>query len=264
MKSKNEDKIRRPIIYITTPNTITGKEKINSQAEENESVDLSLISCDRSQISNTNTLKNDIINPSARTTVNVYKISSSNAESKFKEYIEKEKYDLLKYKHDKLKEKYHNIRRQEKNWRTSYFEILKESIEYDETLKNLIEENRIHQEYIISLENKINRLLKSCNRISENFHNNLIQIKNIEIINPINNISNTILKNYNDIVNDYKQQIDILAEEKENLSTNLSISRHQQLQFTLKLEQIQNRILFLEQARMEDIKILQNLKNLTP
>jgi hypothetical protein len=260
--------IHKPFIYINTSQT--GKDINNTNTEENESVDFSINSYDGSHRSNTNTFRNEINNPTASKTINVYKISTSNVESKFKEYVEKEKYDVLKLKYDQLKEKYNKMRRQEKNWRSSYFDVLKESIHFDETLKNLIEENRIHQEYIISLENKLNRLLNSSNRITENFHNNIRQLKIIDFTNPgtnvninNNNISNTLLKNYNEIINDYKQQIEILAEEKENLSTNMSISRHQQLQNTLKLEEMQNRILFMEQARLEDIKILQNVKKET-
>jgi len=75
--------------------------------------------------------------------------------------------------YEKLKMKYKECRSRERNWRNSYFDLLNESITFDETIKNLIEENRIHQEYIISLENKLSRVLITCNNITSNFHRSL-------------------------------------------------------------------------------------------
>jgi len=51
--------------------------------------------------------------------------------------------------------------------------------------------------------------------------------------------------------------LEILSEEKESLNTNLSISRHQHLQTTMKIENLQTRLYNLEQARIEDMKNLE-------
>lgn len=79
----------------------------------------------------------------------------------------------LKEKYRKLKENSEISIKREENWRKNYFCLLENSIQFEETIKNLIEENRIHQEYIISLENKLNKVLKNCSLITENFHNSL-------------------------------------------------------------------------------------------
>ena len=162
-------------------------------------------------------------------------------------------------KYIRLKEKYHESQNAEQHWRSSYFNLLNDSLSYEETIKSLIEENRIHQEYIISLENRLDKLLASCNNITHNFHNSLFKNLN-SFNNPSNeNISNLFIKNYNEVLHDYKKQLEILAEEKDSLSTNLSITRHQQLQCTLKLEDAQTRLYNIERARMEDLKVLENL-----
>jgi hypothetical protein len=156
-----------------------------------------------------------------------------------------------------LKEKYQKSKKEAKHWRSSFFNLLNNSISYDDTIKSLLEENRIHQEYIINVENKIDKLLSSCNSITNNFHNSLFKtLNNLNISNE--NISNLFIKNYNEVLNDYKKQLEIIADEKENLSTNLSIARHQQLQCTIKLEESQTRLYNLERARLEDLKILES------
>lgn len=192
------------------------------------------------------------------------------------------KYKNLEEKYNKLKEKYHLMKSAEKNWRNSYFTLLKDSFPFEETIKNLLEENRIHQEYIINLENKLNKLFATCSNITNNFHNsmskNLPMLQSLSAINseismenPVinfNSNSNTnaniyqsFMKNYSEVMSDYKKQLEILAEEKDSLSTNLSISRHQQLQCSLKLENLQTRVVNLEQARMEDLKVIEAIKN---
>lgn len=60
------------------------------------------------------------------------------------------------------------------------------------------------------------------------------------------------MRNMNDVLNDYKRQLEILAEQKESLSTSLSISRHQQLQITMKLEVLQSRLYNLERSQLEE------------
>lgn len=183
----------------------------------------------------------------------------------------------LQMKYLKLKDKLLDKTREADNWRNSYFNLLKDSINFDECIKTLYEENRIHIEYIISLENKLNKLLVTCNNITNNFHNNLYKNMNLNNSNDIvntttnfnsNNNSNNnpninqiFLKNYNEILNDYKRQLEILAEEKESLHTNLSIARHSQLQYAMRIEEMQTRIYTLEQSRIEDIKTIENSRN---
>jgi hypothetical protein len=98
--------------------------------------------------------------------------------------------------------------------------------------------------------------------IPSNSGNNLIlnSSYNNDNTKDTNNLSNLFMKNYNEVLNDYKKQLEILAEEKDNLSTNLSITRHQQLQTSMKIEALQTRVFNLEGARLEDMKILENLK----
>lgn len=267
IKNMKEDKLSGQIEKIenreTSKKIQNNKNIINTNLsndiDDSQSVNFSIHSTYFNNYDKTQTYSNNQHNSS----LIKYKINPSNKkESKkgYKEYVEKEEYLELKFKQKELKEKYKKLFNQEINWRSSYFNLLKDSIQYDEAIKNLIEENRIHQEYIISLENKLNKILTSCNNITSSFHNNLMQLSNLDTT-ANNNLSNTLLKNYNEIINDYKQQIEILAEEKENLSTSLSITRHQQLQNTMKLEGMQKRILFMEQARLEDMKILQNNKD---
>jgi hypothetical protein len=195
-----------------------------------------------------------------------------------------QKFYKLKEKYKVMKAKLEVTQNAEKNWRTSYFNLLKDSLNWEETIKNLMEENRIHQEYIISLENKLNKLLVSCNNITNNFHKSLnlanlcgsnqglnynYNTNNSQVMNQFqsfrsgyneNMSPNYENLNFEQILNDYKKQLEILAEEKENLNTNLSISRHQQLQCSIKLENLQTRLFNLEQARLEDLKILEKLK----
>jgi hypothetical protein len=174
------------------------------------------------------------------------------------------------------------------NNRRSYFNLLKDSLTWEETIKNLMEENRIHQEYIISIENKLNKLLVSCNNITNSFHKSLnianlyasnqginlnynynTNTNNSQAFNQFQsfrsgnneNISPNENLNFEQILNDYKKQLEILSDEKENLYTNLSISRHQQLQSSLKLENLQTRLFNIEQARLEDLKFFEKIKN---
>ncbi len=72
-----------------------------------------------------------------------------------------------------LEKKLEDCEKKEKKWRLLYFNLLNDSICFEETIKNLLEENRIHQEYIISLEVKLNKLLVTCNNITTNFHNSI-------------------------------------------------------------------------------------------
>ena len=160
-------------------------------------------------------------------------------------------YMNLEYKYNKLKEKYRISKRDANSWRESYFNLLSDSLIFDETIKTLYEENRIHQEYIINLENKINKILQSCNNITNNFHSNL----NLNIDTSTTSLNNTYIKNFNEILNDYKKQLDILADEKDQLNTNLSVSRHQQLQTTMRLEELQDRIYRIEKARYDELKL---------
>jgi hypothetical protein len=194
-------------------------------------------------------------------------ISQIKSKTKFSNF-EESPYQLLENKFNNLKEKYNNVKKDASHWRNSYFNLLKDSICFDETIKNLYEENRIHLEFIISLENKINKLLVSCNNITNNFHQNIQKSINLENINlPINtsnsgnnnSFNNSYIKNFNEVLNDYKKQLEILADEKDNLNTNLSISRHQQLQSSIKLEELQDRVYRIEQSRYDDLKALQNL-----
>jgi hypothetical protein len=170
----------------------------------------------------------------------------------------------LKEKYQQTKDTLEQVQKSEEKWRRLYFTILEDSILYEETIKNLIEENRIHQEYIINLENKLNKVIVSCNIITDNFHNNLSQAicgnsNNIHLNSHIGSSSSGNdftfqMKNIHEVMNDYKRQLEILAEEKESLSTNLSISRHQQLQLTMKLEVMQTRLYNFERSQMEDWK----------
>lgn len=203
------------------------------------------------------------------------------------DYNIKERLELaqgLNVKYNKLKQKYRKERDAATHWRKSYNNLLKYSITFDETIKTLIEENRIHQEYIINLEKKNSRILNTCNNITNDFHTNLFfninnfnNTININNVNPnSNNLSNysgvnyntnsdsfikLFQKNFNEIINDYKKQIDLLSEEKDSLFSNLSLSRHQHLQMTLKMEEIQNRIFYLDKLRLEDLQNLYNTDN---
>jgi hypothetical protein len=171
-------------------------------------------------------------------------------------------YQQLENKYNKLREKYDSVKKHAAHWRGSYFNLLKDSLVFDESIKTLYEENRIHLEYIISLESKISKLLVSCNNITNNFHQNLCKSLNMNEINIQTSSSNAsmnnvYIKNFNEVLNDYKKQLEILAEEKDSLNTNLSISRHQQLQYSLRMEELQDRLYRIEQARHEDLRALQ-------
>jgi hypothetical protein len=202
-------------------------------------------------------------------TVNVSNIKSEthnkSTKNKFTSF-EETPYQYLENKFNNLKEKYNIIKKEAVHWRSSYFNLLKDSLVFDETIKTLYEENRIHLEYIISLENKLNKLLDSCNNITNNFHQNICKSINMGEINIQTNssvtsntsINNAYIKNFNEVLNDYKKQLEILADEKDNLNTNLSISRHQQLQYSLRLEELQDRLYRVEQARHEELKISQS------
>jgi hypothetical protein len=199
-----------------------------------------------------------------------------------------QKFYKLKEKYKVMKAKLEVTQNAEKNWRRSYFNLLKDSLTWEETIKNLMEENRIHQEYIISIENKLNKLLVSCNNITNSFHKSLnianlyasnqginlnynynTNTNNSQAFNQFQsfrsgnneNISPNENLNFEQILNDYKKQLEILSDEKENLYTNLSISRHQQLQSSLKLENLQTRLFNIEQARLEDLKFFEKIKN---
>ncbi len=136
---------------------------------------------------------------------------------------------------------------------------------FDDTIKNLIEENRIHQEYIINLEKKNQKIMSSCSNITSDFHNNLFfnlnNLNSLVINNNNDSVNKLISKNFNELLNDYKKQLDLLSEEKDSLFSNLSLSRHQHLQMTLKMEEIQNRIFHLEKLRSDDLIFLNKNNN---
>lgn len=117
----------------------------------------------------------------------------------------------------------------ELDYRKMYYDLLKDSLKYEDTIKQLFEENRIHQEYIISLEDKSSRILDRCTSMANAFHRNLK--------NPIQT----------DILKEYKQQIDILSDEKENIKSILSLTRHQNLQNTIRIEEMQSRIISMQE-----------------
>ena len=153
-----------------------------------------------------------------------------------------------------LDSEYYNENETIEFWKNMCFSMIKDSIQYENTILNLFEENRIYQEYVVSLEDKISKILIKTNNITSDYHKHLNYLNNI--INELNqSIKNkdsiTLELNRNDIINqeiivlkntinDYKSQLDILAEEKETLTSNLSLSRHQCIQATIKLEEIQN------------------------
>lgn len=194
-----------------------------------------------------------------------------------------EKHQILQQKYNTLKDKFKERCEVSEYWRRNYFNLLKDSLIFEETIMQLTEENRIHLEYIISLENKINKILQVTNNITNSFHQNLMNFLrndnnsqgfNINTTNLMTNnnndlnhsnisnnknigLNNAYYKNFTETLNDYKKQLEILAEEKETLNTNLSISRHQQLQVNLKVEELQARVVNLEKARFQDLKILE-------
>ena len=198
-----------------------------------------------------------------------------------------EKYQNLNQKYNSLKEKFKDRCEVSEYWRRNYFNLLKDSLMYEETILQLTEENRIHLEYIISLENKINKILQVSNNITNNFHQNLMNFMKQDNFNNLNvnttnmvtynnnndlnqsnlnnnknsGLNNAFVKNFTETLNDYKKQLEILAEEKETLSTNLSISRHQQLQTNMKIEELQSRVVNLEKSRYQDLKFLENEQN---
>lgn len=186
-----------------------------------------------------------------------------------------EEYKKLKSKYKKLKGLYRSEIDACAHWKNSYFNLLKSSLTFDDTIKTLIEENRIHQEYIINLEKKNQKILSTCTNITNDFHNNLFfNLNNLNSLslnsNSNNNnnnnfnsesLSKLISKNFNELLNDYKKQLDVLAEEKDTLFSNLSLARHQHLQMTLKMEEIQNRIFNLEKLRSDDLVFLENKNN---
>jgi len=185
----------------------------------------------------------------------------------YQEFFEENKKLKLKYK--KLKGLYRNEIEVSAHWKNSYFNLLRSSLTFDDTIKTLIEENRIHQEYIINLEKKNQKILLTCTNITNDFHNNLFfnlnNLNSLSLNSNINNNFNTdslsklISKNFNELLNDYKKQLDLLAEEKDTLFSNLSLARHQHLQMTLKMEEIQNRIFNLEKLRSDDLVFLENI-----
>jgi hypothetical protein len=206
---------------------------------------------------------------------------SSNTENNNNQIFEK--HQMLQQKYNTLKEKFKERCEVSEYWRRNYFNLLKDSLTFEETIMQLTEENRIHLEYIISLENKINKILQVTNNITNSFHQNLMNFLrndnasqgfNINTTNLMTNnnndlnhsnisnnknigLNNAYYKNFTETLNDYKKQLEILAEEKETLNTNLSISRHQQLQVNLKVEELQSRVVNLEKARFQDLKILE-------
>ena len=174
-----------------------------------------------------------------------------------------EEFQKLKKKYKKLKQLYKGEIDACAHWKNSYFNLLRSSLSFDDTIKSLIEENRIHQEYIINLEKKNQKILSTCTNITNDFHNNLFfNLNNLNSLKYDNNNNNSdslgklISKNFNELLNDYKKQLDMLSEEKDTLSCNLSLARHQNLQMTLKMEEIQNRIFNLEKLRSDDIVFL--------
>lgn len=139
-------------------------------------------------------------------------------------------------------------------WRGLFVNQVKESLEFETTIKCLYEENRLNQEYIISLEDRINKLLIRTNNITNNYHNNLKSLHRlIQNIESTSNENNKILNNLDNIFNqmnlidDFKSQLEILSEEKENSNSNLALSRHQYLQASIKLDQFQKKIVDLHQ-----------------
>jgi len=179
-----------------------------------------------------------------------------------------EDFKKLQTKYKKLKLLYRNELEACLHWKNSYYNLLKNSLCFDDTIKTLIEENRIHQEYIINLEKKNQKLLQTCTNITNDFHNNFFfNMNNLTLGNNNSNNLNTdslnklISKNFNELLNDYKKQLDVLSEEKDTLFSNLSLARHQHLQMTLKTEEIQNRIFSLEKLRSDDLIFLdKNMK----
>ena len=174
--------------------------------------------------------------------------------------------------YETLNKRYENVVLEAEHWRKCYFNLLKESINFDDTIRSLLEENRIHSEYIISLEKKSNKLLTSCTNMANNFHSSFSKMHNLEGSNSsvdisntnntnenkgIRNIDNHLVKNFNEILNDYKKQLEILADEKDNNNTNLAVSRHQNLQLTMQLEQLQTRVVNYEKLKIEELKFIE-------
>lgn len=252
---------------------ISNKFKINNINKQNVNFDSNSEFNSELNINNDNkNNKNKIVRDS---TENLFtNISSENNNdmlnsNNYNEFFEE--YQKLKKKYKKLKQLYKNEIDSCTHWKSSYFNLLKSSLSFDDTIKTLIEENRIHQEYIINLEKKNQKILTTCTNITNDFHNNLffnlnslysltnINSNNSNNANNNNNsesLSKLISKNFNELLNDYKKQLDVLSEEKDTLFSNLSLARHQNLQMTLKMEEIQNRIFNLEKLRSDDLIFL--------
>ena len=128
-------------------------------------------------------------------------------------------------------------------WKEMFISSIKNAEVYEETIKNLFEENRINQEYIIILEERLSDVLNKTNRITNSFHNNF-KILQQSFSENNNNYNQELLQT----IEDYKLQLDILAEEKDNLSSNLSLSRHQNLQSSIKLEELQKTLIHLKKS----------------
>lgn len=148
-------------------------------------------------------------------------------------------------------------------WKKIALSLIEDSMQYEKTILTLFEENRIHQEYIISLEEKLSKLLIKTNNITTNYHQHLTSlhklIKHMEEIedkddkeeNEDLNRKNTQITVLKNTIEDYKSQLNILAEEKDSLTANLSLARHQCLQSSIKMEEIQRSSLTFKENWMK-------------
>lgn len=133
-------------------------------------------------------------------------------------------------------------------WKELYMNQIRDSLNYEETIKTLFEENRLNQEYIIGLESRLSSILNKSNNITNNFHNNLSALFRQFSMIGNNSCAPDLsdLKSYLSNAEDYKSQLDILAEEKDNLTANLSLSRHQYLQSIIKIDELQGTVVNLQ------------------
>lgn len=169
----------------------------------------------------------------------------------------KYKYDEVAYSQDGLDVKLSKLEEEVNFWRNLYINNVKTSLNYEEIIKTMYEENRLQQEYIINLEKRLNDTLDKTNSITNNFHNNIKSLHKMIKSIDCDDKSNNFLEINLNLINDFKSQLEIISDEKENMNSNISLLRHQNLQQMSIIEDFQKRVV----NNHKEILSLTNFKN---
>jgi chromosome segregation ATPase len=160
-------------------------------------------------------------------------------------------------------------------WKKRYFKEAQASLQLQQSMNSLAEENSCHVECIALLEKRIAKLeyeiFELNNQQFKEIHEQRLANAKVALSQAKRNtalkekLDLQVLKTELDceraVSKDLREQLHACIDSKEELQHSLSISRHHLLQATMRFEEAASRVKVLEDMRLSDIEYINRLEN---